>query len=199
MSYINIYFLIGIGQNSNKLKAFQENFEIIRKEAIELARDLEEWEEDDNFLVRSGRFHVIGLFLYGKKKHETCSKTPKICKLLKAFKESSTCKKCISKIVLVEPGTHQIRHNGPSNERLRAVIPLQAENGKAKLLMGKHEKKLKENELVVFDESFENALSNDSADNLLLLEMDFNHPDLTDREKNTESFSEQVKSKFVLY
>ena len=102
-------------------------------------------------------------------------------------------------MVLVKPGTHQIRHNGPSNERLRAVIPLQAENGKAKLLMGKHEKKLKENELVVFDESFENALSNDSADNLLLLEMDFNHPDLTDREKNTESFSEQVKSKFVLY
>ena len=28
---------------------------------------------------------------------------------------------------------------------------------------------------------------------------DFNHPDLTDREKNTESFSDQVKSKFVLY
>ena len=151
--------MIGIGQNSNKLKAFQENFEIIRKEAIELARDLEEWEEDDNFLVRSGRFHVIGLFLYGKKKHETCSKTPKVCKLLKAFKESSTCKKCISKIVLVEPGTHQIRHNGPSNERLRAVIPLQAENGKAKLLIGKHENKLKQYFFIIYVVNFFGILS----------------------------------------
>ena len=166
---------------------------------MELSSDIEEWEQDDHFLVKSGTFHAKGLFLYGKKKHETCSVTPKTCKLLKAFKESSTCKKCISKIVLVKPGTHQIRHNGPSNERLRAILPLQAEAGKAKLLIGKHEKILTENELVVIDDSFENALSNDSGDDLLLLEMDFNHPDLTDREKNTESFSEQVKAKFVLY
>ena len=137
--------------------------------------------------------------MYGKKKHETCSKTPKTCKLLKSFKESSACKKCISKIVVVKPGTQQFLHNGPSNERLRAILPLQAENGKAKLFIGKHEKTLIENELVVIDDSFENALSNDSGENLLLLEMDFNHPDLTDREKNTESFSEQVKAKFIIY
>ena len=197
--FLPFNFFEGIGQNANKLKAFQENIDTIRKEAIELASDLEEWELDDHFLVRSGTFHVKGLFLYGKKKHETCSKTPKTCKLLKSFKESSTCKKCISKMVLVKPGTHQIRHNGPSNERLRAILPLQAETGKAKLVIGKHEQILKENELIVIDESFENALSNDSGDNLLLLEMDFNHPDLTDREKNTESFSEQVKAKFVAY
>ena len=33
----------------------------------------------------------------------------------------------------------------------------------------------------------------------LILEMDFNHPDLTDREKNNEIFSDVVKSKFLIY
>ena len=194
-----VIYILGIGQNSDKLKIFQDNIDIIRKEAIELASDLEDWEKDDHFLVRNGSYHVKGLFLYGKKKHETCSKTPKTCKLLKSFKESSSCKKCISKIVLVNPGTHQIRHNGPSNERLRALLPLKADDGKAKLFIGKSEKILKEKDLIIIDESFENSLSNDSDDILLILEMDFNHPDLTDREKNNEIFSDVVKSKFLIY
>ena len=59
---------------------------------------------------------------------------------------------------------------------------------------------LEENKWVVIDDSFENSVQNDSQGDLLLLIVDFNHPDLTDKEKKASySLNEFMKNKFVIH
>ena len=146
-----------------------------------------------------GESYAKGLYVYGKKKHEGCSKTPQTCKLLKTFKDSSSCEKCISKLTLLKPGTSQYAHTGPANDKLRAFLPLKV-TGDARLKVAKEEIKLQENEIIVIDDTFENYLVNDTDDDLILLVIDFHHPDLKDRDKKKgATFNEIVKQKYFLY
>lgn len=140
-----------------------------------------------------------GLYLYEKKKHETCSKATTSCKLLKSFKDSSSCSRCLSKIVLVPSGSGTYRHTGPVNDKLRAILPLQV-NGSPMISIAGNTLLLEENKWLVIDDSFENSVQNDSQGDLLLLIVDFNHPDLTDKEKKASySLNEFMKNKFVIH
>ena len=119
--------------------------------------------------------------------------------MLKTFKDSSSCEKCISKLTLLKPGTSQYAHTGPANDKLRAFLPLKV-TGDARLKVAKEEIKLQENEIIVIDDTFENYLVNDTDDDLILLVIDFHHPDLKDRDKKKgATFNEIVKQKYFLY
>ena len=139
------------------------------------------------------------LYLYEKKKHETCSKVPKLCKLLKMFKDASSCSRCLSKLVLLTSGSGQYRHVGPVNDKLRAILPLKI-SGSPKLFSAGTELLLEENKWIVIDDSFENSVQNNNQGNLLLLVVDFNHPDLTDKEKKASyALNEYMKNKFFIH
>ena len=77
------------------------------------------------FQTEGGTVYSKILYQYSKKKHESCSSASKTCKLIKQFKESSTCQRCISKFILIKSRTHQHKHVGPTNSKLRAILPLQ--------------------------------------------------------------------------
>ena len=142
--------------------------------------------------------YILPLFLYGKKKHEICSKATKTCKLIKKFKDSSSCKKCISKFVLLKPSGKHGTYVGPTNTRLRALLPLRVE-GSAGVTVGGQKSSFQTGKLVVLDDSFENSFWSESEEDVLLLSVDFHHPDLSDREKKSDSFTEFVQNKFITH
>ena len=149
--------------------------------------------------MEGGKVYHRGLHLYGKKKHEACSKVSSTCKQIKSFKDSSTCSRCVSKLVFFTSGSGQYKHVGPVNDKLRAILPLKV-HGSPKLYVGEETVTLELDKFVVIDDSFENAVVNDKEGDLLLLVIDFNHPDLTDKEKKSSySLNEYIKSKFVMY
>ena len=53
--------------------------------------------------------------------------------------------------------------------------------------------------MIIIDASFEHSLKNESENDAILLVVDFNHPDLTDKEKKSLAFNDHVKSRFLLY
>ena len=99
---------------------------------------------------------------------------------------------------MLKAGTRQLPHVGYSNEKLRAILPVTVA-GQPKLVVGNREEILKENEFIVMDNSFENAVINDTAGDLTLLVVDFHHPDLSDRNKNAGNLSDIMKKKFLIY
>lgn len=99
---------------------------------------------------------------------------------------------------MLKAGTRQLPHVGYSNEKLRAILPVTVA-GQPKLVVGNREEILKENEFTVIDNSFENAVINDTEGDLTLLVVDFHHPDLSDRNKNAGNLSDIMKKKFLIY
>ena len=148
--------------------------------------------------TETGVVYTKVLFLYGKKKHETCSKAPVTCKKLKEFKESSGCQRCVSKLVLLKSNSKQLKHVGPTNSKLRAILPLQV-NDQTRINVADKDLELKENQFTIIDDSYENSLSNAGSEDALLLIIDFNHPDLSDSEKKKDILNGFVKHKFLLY
>ena len=141
---------------------------------------------------------MLPLFLYGKKKHEACSRASSTCKLIKKFKDSSSCPKCISKFVLIKPAAELVSKVGPTNTKLRAVLPLSV-TGAAGVKVAEKIISFETGKIVVFDDSFENRFWSDSKDDILLMVMDFHHPDLPDREKKSSTFTEYVKNQYVTH
>ena len=141
---------------------------------------------------------MLPLFLYGKKKHEACSRASTTCKLIKKFKDSSTCLKCISKFMLIKPAAALVSKVGPTNTRLRAVLPLSV-NGPAGVRVADKVVSFETGKVVVFDDSFENRFWSESDDDILLMVMDFHHPDLPDRQKKSSSFTEYVKNLYMTH
>ena len=117
---------------------------------------------------------------------------------MKKFKDSSTCQKCISKFVLIKPAAELDPKVGPTNTKLRAVLPLSV-TGSAGVRVADKIVNFETGKIVVFDDSFENRFWSDSKDDILLMIMDFHHPDLPDREKKSSSFTEFVKNHYMTY
>eukprot|EP00090_Calanus_glacialis_P034684 TRINITY_DN5853_c0_g1_i1.p1 TRINITY_DN5853_c0_g1~~TRINITY_DN5853_c0_g1_i1.p1 ORF type:complete len:535 (-),score=128.27 TRINITY_DN5853_c0_g1_i1:119-1723(-) len=200
--WTNAQSLTGLGQTSDKLKNIAANLKAIKDEAQEIVKDINDgdtWIEDKTSLVGHGTSYTRGLYLYSKKKHETCSKCPTLCKILKKFPDSSNCKKCISKFVLLRPKTEVLPHVGATNAKLRAILPISVPEGDTGIKVAGKYIKLEEGKIVVIDDSFENNLWNEAQDDLLILSIDFHHPDLKDREKKTGAFTDHVKNRFVIY
>ena len=141
---------------------------------------------------------MLPLFLYGKKKHEACSRASTTCKLIKKFKDSSSCPKCISKFVLIKPAAELVPQVGATNTKLRAVLPLSV-TGPSGVRVAEKTVSFEAGKIVVFDDSFENRFWSDSNDDILLLVMDFHHPDLPDREKKSSLFTEYVKNQYMTH
>jgi len=201
--WTNAQSLTGLGQTSDKLRNIAENMEKIKEEAGEILKDIGEsdstWIEDKVNVLDSGLYYTRVLYLYSKKKHETCSKNPSLCKMLKKFPDSSTCKKCLSKFVLIKPKTHLVPRVGPTNAKLRAVLPVNVPEGNVGMKVANQELKLEEGKVLIIDDSFENNIWNETEDDLFLLLIDFHHPDLRDRQKKSGTFTDYVKNKFVTF
>ena len=194
--------LTGLGLATTHLVKLEKQLEVVAKEAAALAEEVglenSSWVEEGPMLMVDGRACQRPLYSWGKRRHAACALAPSTCSLVKQFAESSKCKKCQSKILVLEPKSRQVVRVGPTNGRLRALLPLKvAQDGGARLVAGGEEVVLELGKVTVVDDSFDTALQSGEGE-MHLLQVDFYHPDINDRRKK-DAYSEKGQNQFALY
>ena len=108
---------------------------------------------------------------------ENCARCPVTTRLLKALPRSYQH----AFFSALTPGTHIIKHHGPTNKKLRIHLPLVGAAG-SELRVAEHHVGNKEGECMVFDDSFEHEAWHKGVDTRVVLVFDVWHPDLSDKE-----------------
>lgn len=192
--------LTGVGLATTHLAKLEKQFEVVAEEAAALAEEVglenSTWVEEGKAMMVEGKTHQRPLYSWGKRRHAACALAPTTCSLIKQFADSSKCRKCQSKFLVLDPNSEQVVRVGPTNGRLRALLPLKLGQGGAKLMAGDEEVTLVQGKVTVLDDSFDTALKSGEGE-MHLLQVDFHHPDLSDRRKK-DSYSEKGQHQFAL-
>jgi aspartate beta-hydroxylase len=109
---------------------------------------------------------------------ENCKKCPKTTDLITSIVPRQYHHAFFSAI---NPGTHIVDHNGPTNRKLRLHIPIMNVRG-ARMRVGSETKYLEEGVPIVFDDSFNHEAWHDGEKTRINLIIDFWHPELSDSE-----------------
>jgi len=95
----------------------------------------------------------------------------------------------------VTPGTHIIKHNGPTNKKLRLHFPLLGVD-KSRLRVGEETKFQEAGKCYIFDDSFEHEAWHDGNETRVILIVDLWHPDLTNDEVKFLSLLQKARMKY---
>jgi len=90
------------------------------------------------------------------------------------------------------PGTHIIKHHGPTNKKLRIHLPLVGVSG-ARMRVADHVYEAEAGRALVFDDSFEHEAWHDGNATRIVLVFDIWHPDLSDAEVKFLAFLQSAK------
>jgi len=127
----------------------------------------------------SGRWNVCYLYLHGVDFEDNLKKFPITKEIINRIPRHYSH----AFFSALTPGTHIIKHFGPTNKKLRLHIPLNVPSNEAWLRVADEKHYLKEGEIIIFDDSHEHEAANDSTtDPRVVLVIDIWHPDLTDKE-----------------
>lgn len=131
------------------------------------------------------------LFLHDIKFDDNCKKCPKTVDLINKLVPRQYLHAFFS---AVNPNTHIVDHNGPTNRKLRLHIPLLNVKG-SRLRVGDETRELEEGKPIIFDDSFNHEAWHDGDKTRVNLIIDFWHPDLSDSEVKFFKMLQQSKLK----
>merc|ERR1712066_180632 len=120
----------------------------------------------------------MGLYLNHKKFEENCARFPAT---LKAISDAFPRHYSHAFFSALTPGSHIMKHCGPSNRMLRCWLPLCGCEG-CTLRVGDTIVHPKEGEAFAWDQSFEHEVWHEGEETRVILIVDVWHPDLTDPE-----------------
>ncbi|XP_034652932.1 aspartyl/asparaginyl beta-hydroxylase isoform X2 [Drosophila subobscura] len=171
---------------ASQLRKLQENWMSIRKEALALLNHRGYFADETENLRHKGIWQQFELFAKGQLHGKNCQRAPITCGLMKAFPESSGCRRGQVKFSVMQAETHVWPHCGPTNCRLRAHLTLVApEPERTSLRVAEQEITWREGELIIFDDSFEHEVWHNGTRPRLVLIVDMWHPDLTATQRRT--------------
>jgi aspartate beta-hydroxylase len=130
--------------------------------------------------VDRGMWNVLYLYLNHKRFEENCARFPVT---LKAIEESFPRQYSHAFFSALTPGSHILKHHGPSNRMLRVWLPICGLDG-ARLRVQEQIVEPKAGEAFAWDHSFEHEAWHDGPDTRIVLIVDVWHPDLADAEVN---------------
>jgi len=175
------------------LRPFEEHFEEIRSELLALRSQrgfqplkIPNWASKKAVASPDGAgsvshdvgdWNVYYLILHEVPFPENCARCPVTTRLLKALPRSYQH----AFFSALTPGTHIIKHHGPTNKKLRIHLPLVGAAG-SELRVAEQHVLNREGECMVFDDSFEHEAWHRGADTRVVLVFDVWHPDLSDKE-----------------
>lgn len=128
--------------------------------------------------VDAGAWNVLYLYLNHKQFEENCSRFPETVRTISEVFPRQYSHAFFSALT---PGSHIMKHVGPSNRMLRAWLPLCGLEG-FRLRVGDTFVEPKAGEAFVWDHSFEHEAWHDGPETRVVLIVDVWHPDLTDPE-----------------
>ena len=190
----------------NFLKPCEENYETIREELLALRNHrgfqplkIPTWASKNNSIASpdgsgsvshdKGDWNVFYLMLHEVKFPENCGKCPVTTKLLNDLGQRGYQHAFFSALT---PGTHIIKHHGPTNKKLRVHLPLVGAEG-SELRVADTIVKNKNGEVFAFDDSFEHEAWHRGDATRIVLVFDVWHPDLTDKEVQFLSFLQRSR------
>lgn len=128
--------------------------------------------------VDRGMWNVLYLFLNHKQFEENCERFPvTVQTILNTFPRHYSH----AFFSALTPGSHILKHTGPSNRMLRVWLPLCGFEG-FKLRVADQILEPKAGEAFVWDHSFEHEAWHDGPETRIVLIVDIWHPDLTNAE-----------------
>mmetsp|Transcript_9164 Transcript_9164/g.14957 ORF Transcript_9164/g.14957 Transcript_9164/m.14957 type:complete len:386 (-) Transcript_9164:54-1211(-) len=130
--------------------------------------------------VDRGMWNVLYLYLNHKRFEENCERFPVT---LKAIEESFPRQYSHAFFSALTPGSHILKHHGPSNRMLRVWLPICGLDG-ARLRVQEQIVEPKAGEAFAWDHSFEHEAWHDGSETRIVLIVDIWHPDLSDAEVN---------------
>lgn len=181
----------------DKLTELQDNWEKIRDEALVLMEmtppqniTMGEKTIERNRKWKQYMFHGYGVASFPP---WMCEHTPTICDLIQDYEFATRCPLGTIKLSVIESGAHIEPHVGGQNFKLRAHLPLVVPklnstetNQKARMRVGGHHiLEWEEGKMLVFDDSFEHEVWNETSGKRVILIIDLIHPDVT-QEQFTE-------------
>jgi len=128
--------------------------------------------------VDSGAWNVLYLYLNHKKFEDNCARFPAT---IKAIEEAFPRHYSHAFFSALTPGSHILKHTGPSNRMLRVWLPLCGMDG-FRLRVGKTILRPEAGEAFMWDHSYEHEAWHEGDDTRVVLIVDVWHPDLTDAE-----------------
>jgi len=131
-------------------------------------------------IERTGDWDVMLLFERGKRNEENCSLLPKTSAII----ESCRSLKSLSGLAYVSrlaPRTRVEPHRGPTNLRLRCHLGINIPDA-CGIRVEHYSRTWSEGKCLVFDDSFEHEVWNDSDHERIVLIVDIWHPDLSESE-----------------
>ena len=188
------------------LKPFEENFPAIRDELLALRNQrgfqplkLPNWASKTNTIASpdgsgsvshdKGDWNVFYLYLHEVHFPENLERCPVTKGLLDGLGNRSYAHAFFSALT---PGTHIIKHHGPTNKKLRVHLPLVGAQG-SELRVADTILRGEEGKCMIFDDSFEHEAWHKGEQTRIVLVFDVWHPDLTDKEVQFLSFLQRSR------
>lgn len=188
------------------LRPFEANFEAVRDELLALRTQrgfqplkIPTWASKNNSLKSpdgagsvshdAGDWNVFYLHLHEVSFPENLERCPVTAGLLKGLGNRSYAHAFFSALT---PGTHILKHHGPTNKKLRVHMPLIGAAG-SELRVADQIVRGAEGKCFVFDDSFEHEAWHKGDSTRIVLVFDVWHPDLTDKEVQFLSFLQRAR------
>jgi hypothetical protein len=137
-------------------------------------------DEPDAALVPSGRWSYLPLYVGGHKKVNNCARCPQIVAVIDANRDLLSLGGIVTLSVL-EPDTHVVPHEGPTNMILRCHLGIDVPEG-CGLRVGGITRTWEQGRCLVFDDTFTHEVWNHGTQRRVVLMVDMWRPDLTDDE-----------------
>ncbi|KAK3088658.1 hypothetical protein FSP39_022013 [Pinctada imbricata] len=169
------------------LQILEDNWQLIRDEGMkQLDTKTGSFVPEEENLREKGDWKQFTLYARGKKVEKNCARVPKVCDLIDKIPDAKGCTRGQVKYSVMHPGVHVWPHCGPTNCRIRAHLGLKVPPG-PKIRVAEETRQWKEGKIIIFDDSFEHEVWHDGKELRMVLIVDFWHPELTQRQKQTLS------------
>ena len=179
-------------QASAVCRALEAAFTQIREEALSLLeQDARErlFSSHRSKALEAGDWCDVGLYYNGMRNEQNAVRAPLTSALLCSAdgefrRDCTSCPLGSAYFSLLRPHTRLAAHCGPTNARLRAHLGLVVPEGDCEMIVGGEARRWVEGKVLLFDDSFEHEVHNETDEARLILLIDLWHPELqTDEQR----------------
>lgn len=140
------------------------------------------FQKESESIKRTGSWNVFLLYEQGRRNDPNCDRCPMTESLVKKYGAVHSVWAAVYFSVLA-PHSHISAHTGPTNMRVRCHLGIEVPQG-CRLRVGDQTLTWRSGKCLIFDDSFNHEVWNDSDEHRVVLVVDLWHPDLKSDEVN---------------
>lgn len=146
--------------------------------------------------LSDGDWNIFELCSHGHMNTSNAILAPRTVQVLERMPDTTSHRNGLVYFSVLHPHVHVSAHCGPTNSRIRIHLGLRVPEGSS-MRVGYETRQWREGECLVFDDSWEHEVYNQSEFLRAVLLVDVWHPDLTSQERTALLFSEYEHPKHL--